>query len=114
MKMSMFSAAVVVKDAQRAKRFYRDKLGLKVLSDEDHWVTVGQPRGGSQLHLCEMTPLEKGNTGIVFAVDEKIDKAYQALRKKGVKFSVKPTMHEWGAECRFLDPDGNEFWLMGK
>ncbi len=113
MKLSPFSIAVVVKDVKKAKRFYTDKLGLKLLDDMDHWVTVGQPRTGIRLHLCETKPLEKGNTGIVFSVKEKTEEAYKALKKKGVRFSVPPTQHEWGMECRFLDPDGNEFWLMG-
>ncbi len=114
MKLSPFSVAVVVKDVKKAKKFYTGKLGLKLLDDAEHWVTVGQPRTGVRLHLCEMTPLEKGNTGIVFSVKEKTEQAYKELKKKGVQFSVPPTQHDWGMECRFLDPDGNEFWLMGK
>ena len=111
MKISPTSVAVVVKDLKRSKTFYVQKLGMKLLDNMGHWVTVGQPRG-VRIHLCQTKPLEKGNTGIMLQVDEKLDKAYQTLRKKGVKFSVPPTKQAWGVECRFLDPDGNEFWLM--
>lgn len=114
MKLSPVSVAVVVKDVKKAKKFYTQKLGLKLFDDTDHWVTVGQPRTGLRLHLCQMEPQEKGNTGILFSVDEKTEAAYKALKKKGVEFSVAPTQHEWGMECRFVDPDGNEFWLMGR
>ena len=111
MKLSVASVAVVVKDLKRAKGFYVQKLGMKLLDDMGHWVTVGQPRG-VRIHLCQVKPLEKGNTGILLQVDGKLEAAYQALKKKGVKFSVPPTKHDWGVECRLLDPDGNEFWLM--
>jgi catechol 2,3-dioxygenase-like lactoylglutathione lyase family enzyme len=112
MKTWPVSVAVVVKDLKRAKQFYTRKLGMKVLDDMDHWVTVGQPRKGARLHLCEAKPLEPGNTGIMISVDVPIEKAYRDMKKKGVRFSVPPTQREWGFECRFLDPDGNEFWLM--
>jgi catechol 2,3-dioxygenase-like lactoylglutathione lyase family enzyme len=114
MKLSPLSAAVVVKDVKKAKRFYTAKLGLKVLDDMGHWVTVGQSRTGVRIHLCETSPQEKGNTGIAFSVDATLEEAFQTLKKKGVKFSVPPKKQVWGVECRFLDPDGNEFWLMGK
>ncbi len=114
MKLSPTSVAVVVKDAKAARRFYTQKLGLKVLDDMDHWLTVGSEKTGMRLHLCQTKPLEKGNTGIVFAVDATTEKAYAALKKKGVKFTCPPKQHEWGMECRFVDPDGNEFWLMGE
>ncbi|MGC4117659.1 MAG: VOC family protein [Myxococcales bacterium] len=112
MKLSPATVAVVVKDLKAARKFYTQKLGLKVLDDMGHWLTVGADKNGMRLHLCEMKPLEKGNTGILFMVDTKIDKAYTALKKKGIKFTVVPTEREWGVECRFVDPDGNEFFLM--
>ncbi len=112
MKLSPLTAAVVVKDLKAARKFYTQKLGLKVLDDMDHWLTVGADEKGMRLHLCEMKPLEKGNTGILFSVDEKTDKAYAALKKKGVKFTKPPKRQPWGWECVFQDPDGNEFLLM--
>ncbi len=113
MKLAPFSVAVTVKDLKRSKRFFVGKLGMKLLDDMDHWVTVGQSKSGMRLHLCQTKPLDKENTGIALTVDGKLDRAYLALKKKGVKFSVPPTEQPWGVECRFLDPDGNEFWLAG-
>ena len=65
------------------------------------------------LHLCETTPLEPGNTGIAFQVDD-LDKAYKEMSGKGVEFTVKPKKEEWGYHAMFKDPDGNEFWLFGE
>jgi catechol 2,3-dioxygenase-like lactoylglutathione lyase family enzyme len=114
MKLKPSSVAVVVKDVKRSKKFYVQKLGMKVLDDMEHWVTVGQPRSGMRIHLCETKPPEKGNTGIALIADGPVLRAYAVLKKKGVKFSVPPKERPWGLECRLLDPDGNEYWLVGE
>jgi lactoylglutathione lyase len=109
---SIVDVAVVVSDANKSAEWYEAKLGLEIRAKQGHWVTVA-PKGatGAVLHLCEMTPLEKGNTGICFHVDD-LDKTYKELSSKGVEFTVKPTKEEWGTYAMFKDPDGNEFWLM--
>jgi len=107
----IYSAAVVVKDGKKAAQWYRQKLGFEV-KKEGHWITA-KPKGsrGPALHLCETTPHEKGNTGIMF-VAEDVNKTYEELLKKGVKFSKKPKDEGWGLYAMFSDPDGHEFWLM--
>lgn len=110
--------AVVVKDRQRSKRFFRDKVGMKVLHEFGHWIVMGDKRRGAQLHLCQMRefdpkfPMEKGNTGILILVDEPIEKAYKRMKARGVRFIQAPKREEWGWNCVFADPDGNEYWLM--
>jgi predicted enzyme related to lactoylglutathione lyase len=118
MKIRPVSAAVLVKNAKRAKKWYHDKLGLSVIEDGEHWITVGDAKTGMQLHLCEMTgrggkpKLEPGNTGILLMTDGDIEKTYAALKKKGVTFPHPPERTDWGGWfCMFADPDGNEFWL---
>jgi lactoylglutathione lyase len=109
---SISSAAVVVKDGKKAKKWYNEKLGFVVKSDDDHWITVAPPNGnGFEIHLCETKPLEKGNTGILFLVDN-LDKTYAELTRKGVKFSQKPVDKGWGKYAMMKDLDGNVFWMM--
>ncbi len=106
------SAAVVVRDAQRAKKWYEEKLGFTVKSDGDHWVTMAPKNArGFVIHLCETKPLEKGNTGVLFRVDD-LNKTYEELSKKGVRFEKKPKDEGWGAYALMKDLDGNVFWLM--
>ncbi len=107
---SIIDVAVVVSDPAKSADWYKDKLGLEIRDKEDHWVTVAPKGSDVVLHLCQTTPLEPGNTGIAFRVDD-LDKAYQEMSGKGVEFTLKPKKAEWGYYAMFKDPDGNEFWL---
>ncbi len=108
---SIIDVAVVVSDANKSAEWYRDKLGLEIRDKEGHWVTVAPKASDVVLHLCETTPLEQGNTGIAFRVDD-LDKAYKEMSEKGVEFTRNPTKKDWGSSAMFKDPDGNEFWLV--
>jgi catechol 2,3-dioxygenase-like lactoylglutathione lyase family enzyme len=100
--------AVMVSDAKKSAKWYKDKLGFSV-SVEDHWVTAW-PKGATwKLHLCE-GKLEPGNTGIGL-YSEDVKKTVDALKKKGVKFSRDYTKTEWGENAMFDDPDGNVLWI---
>ncbi len=107
----MGSIAVVVRDEKKAANWYKSKLGFVIKSNMEHWVTVA-PKGarGAVLHLCKTKPLEKGNTGIAFSVDN-LERTYRDLSKKGVRFTVKPRDDGWGLYAMFADLDGNVFWL---
>ncbi|MDG6922322.1 MAG: VOC family protein [Nitrososphaerota archaeon] len=109
-KISSF--AVVVRDEKKSAKWFKDKLGFQIESSKGHWVTV-VPKGtkGPLLHLCKTTPLEKGNTGIAFLTDD-LQKEYENLSRKGVKFTVKPRDDGWGMYSMFRDIDGNIFWLL--
>jgi len=106
--------AVVVSNAQEAKKWYVDKLGFKVVLDRGHVVCVSpNVNGGSLvLHLCadNFAPLEPGNTGIGFTADD-FEKTCEEFKAKGVRFSMQPTNEDGFKSAKFLDLDGNEFWL---
>lgn len=107
---SIYDIAIVVSNQSKAAEWYRDKLGFDIRSQEGHWVTVAPKGTDLLLHLCETTPLEQGNTGLAFSVDD-LDKTYQDMTGKGVEFTVPPKKTEWGMFAKFKDLDGNEFWL---
>jgi extradiol dioxygenase family protein len=112
------SVAVVVSDKEKAKKWYSEKLGLDIISEKAHWVTVGKKGKGGQIHLCQMTeidskfPLEPGNSGILFMVEGDIVKHYETLKARGVEFPQPPVKRPWGWECVFRDLDGNEHMIM--
>ena len=82
-----------------------------MLSDDEHWTTVGLKNGKTAPHLCPDEPLEPGNQGMVLWCDY-LDETYKELSKNGVEFTLKPT-EQWGVmQAKFVDPDGNEFSLV--
>ena len=108
--MQFSNVAVVVSDAKKARTWYTETLGFEPREDEGHWVTVA-PKGASvTLHLCQTQPPEKGNTGVGFTAKD-VAKLEAELRRKGVAFSQSAQKLPWGTVAKFLDPDGNEFWL---
>jgi catechol 2,3-dioxygenase-like lactoylglutathione lyase family enzyme len=109
---SIGTTAVVVSDAAKAAEWYREKLGLDVQgAPKEHWVAAGTKGSEPRLHLCQQSPLEKGNTGIAFLCDD-VEKTYEDLSRKGVKFTKPPTKEAWGTYAMLADLDGNEFWLV--
>jgi len=120
MSFTPVSAAIAVTDRKKAARWYGKALGWKTWDDEpEHWTTVGPRSGTFRIHLCEMggapgrrpPKSEVGNTGILLTTPEPFARACASLKRKGVKFSFPPKKLPWGWVARFLDPDGNEFWL---
>jgi catechol 2,3-dioxygenase-like lactoylglutathione lyase family enzyme len=114
------SVPVVVSDREKAKKWYTESLGLALIADEDHWVTVGGGQGkGSVLHLCQASenmpkpiPLESGPSGIVLALPGDFRTECKRLMEAGVEFSHQPEEAPWGWYATIRDPDGNEHHLM--
>ena len=109
---------VCVRDSEKARDFYRDKLGFEVRADQPmgpgaRWVEVG-PRG-AQTGLALFTPpgLESriGTFSMVFFVCNDVRATYEVLRSRGVQFTREPEEHESGVSASFVDLDGNEFVL---
>lgn len=113
----MASVAVVVSDREKARAWYTEKLGMTVLQDMDHWLTVGRKSKGGAIHLC-LGPevgysLEPGNTGILVLVDGDLKSECAKLKGRGVDFVHEPTKQPWGVwDATIRDPDGNEILLM--
>ncbi|MGI0129540.1 MAG: VOC family protein [Thermoplasmata archaeon] len=121
MSIRPVSTAIAVSDRATAAKWYRETLGFRVFDeDPEHWTTVGDRSGKFRLHLCEMGSKpgakpprsEVGNTGILLVTDEPFARTCARLKKTGVRFSMPPKKLPWGWLAKFLDPDGNEFWLM--
>lgn len=116
--MSVASVAVVVTSREAAKRWYTEKLGLTILTEMGHWVTVGRKGEGGAIHLCQLdeapagTTLEPGNSGILLVVPGTVQRAYADLRKRGVEFEGPPEERPWGWDVTIRDPDGNTLLLM--
>ena len=112
---ALVTAIIPVVDLDRAKRFYRDTLGLKPVdeTDEDAIYACG---GDTTLYLYVRPPSKAEHTLAGFIVDD-AEVAVQQLSAKGVQFEeydfpgLKTVNYlaEMGG-CRaawFKDPDGN-------
>jgi catechol 2,3-dioxygenase-like lactoylglutathione lyase family enzyme len=112
------SVAVVVSDRKKALDWYTKTLGLDVIANDGHWVTVGRKGRGGEIHLCQTTEydpngqLEPGNSGIMFRLPGKdFAASCGALKSRGVAFSQEPKKESWGWYASIRDPDGNEHML---
>ena len=112
------SVAVVVSDRHRSVKWYTETFGLDHLTDMDHWQTVGEKGRPTELHICQVSeyddkaPLEPGNTGIAFRLAGDFVAACEALKVRGVEFSVAATKADWGWWAMVKDPDGNELVVL--
>ena len=129
------SVAVLVTDAKRSAKWYRDKLGFEVLENRGHPVVVMARGSRTYFHLCEKCDAwEKdrpgGRTGVwlrcgepievidpetglrlVASKPDRVEKTYTELKRKGVRFREELTTTSWGKYAILEDPDGNLYEL---
>ena len=106
---------VVVSDMKRSVEFYRDKLGIPLKFESPDWTefatgatTLALHGGGVPGHPPAGDPSKvAGACSIGFNVDD-VDKTYEELKAKGIRFVMPPTQRE-GEGIKLavaIDPDG--------
>jgi serine phosphatase RsbU (regulator of sigma subunit)/predicted enzyme related to lactoylglutathione lyase len=116
---------IFVKNQDRSLQFYVEKLGFKVVADENYetggrWVAVAPPDGNVVLSLT--TPKRNseeykliGRCRHAVFVTEDVLAKYDDWRKHGVRFHHPPQMTLWGGILTsFEDLDGNTFVLVSR
>ena len=115
---------IFVSDQERSLHFFVDRLGFSLVSDVrfasgKRWVEVCPPDGAAILALARPSPgLNEdrfiGNSGLVTFLTENVEAKYKEWSNRGVHFTMPPHTPSWGGMfCRFVDPDGNRFALLG-
>ena len=114
--MRIAQIAIVVRDLDRAKGFYRDQLGLAHLFDAPPGLSFFQC-GEVRLMLTPPEGPETAGISIVYYEVEDIEAAHRSLEAGGTPFESAPHFIAklgdkdlWLAICR--DPDGNMVGLM--
>ena len=113
-------ASIWVKDQDEALKFYCDKLGFKVVSDNAtgmpgyRWLTVAPPQQeGFELVLNLATTPEQlagvGRQGIFIVDSSDVRADYAAFKAKGVKIQSELNVNPWGSDFVFEDLYGNDF-----
>lgn len=117
-KLMMFSVAV--RDMPKAKAFYADTLGLKIVNDlrrDDHnwWVSLSLPEGVAMTLTTALENMQPGTLKLYFATSD-VAAAHQELSGKGAKVSeVKNDLYGPGSGVKWMqiqDPDGNQVLLV--
>jgi len=111
---------VNVRDQQKALEFFTKTLGFELVTDVPmgktaRWIEVRPP--GAQTALALWTPpgLEDriGTFSCIVFESPDVQKAYEELAEKGVKFTDAPKVQAGGLMGLFVDTDGNSFVLRG-
>lgn len=110
------------RDQDRALSFYTEKLGFKVVTDQQmgpgqRWIEL-QVGGAGATRLVLFTPEgHESRIGTVFngafACDN-VEKTYEELRGRGVEFVAPPKHEPWGTIAVLKDPDGNQIALSSR
>jgi methylmalonyl-CoA/ethylmalonyl-CoA epimerase len=110
--------AIVVRDLERAKAFYRDLLGLEWLFDAPPSLSFFQC-GEVRLMLSPPEGPETACLSIIYYQVEDVAAAHRALAEADVPFESEPHVVAklgsndlWLAICR--DPEGNMVGLMSE
>jgi catechol 2,3-dioxygenase-like lactoylglutathione lyase family enzyme len=111
---TVWSITLYVSDLERAKKFYEETLGLEKKYEYSSYV--GFECGGVEIGL--IPKLEKGqkisplSPPVNFLVDN-IERAYDELKRRGVKFTKELHEEPWGGtQATFKDPDGNTLEIL--
>lgn len=112
---------IPVKDQDRALRFYTEKLGFRILTDQEmgptqRWIELSIP--GADTGIVLFTP--EGHEDRIgtfvntsWEVDN-IDQTYADLLAQGVEFAKPPQKQPWGTFAIMKDSEGNQIVLSSR
>jgi serine phosphatase RsbU (regulator of sigma subunit) len=105
-------------------RFFVEQLGFSLILDVrfasgNRWIQVAPPEGTAGLAL--LLPRAElgeeslvGHSAPVTFLTEDVEATYRKWSERGVRFTMPLQRPSWGGTfCRFEDPDGNLFVLVG-
>lgn len=111
----LIEVILYVQDTDAQVRFYRDRLGLKVLHptgttdySSESWVTLDTGKCTLALHAGGKGRIGEDTPKIVFGVEE-IETARQELLEGGVKIGEIRQAAPGVMVCDGRDPEGNPF-----
>src|SRR3954468_23998185 len=120
---------VIVRDQDEALRFYTDQLGMVIRDDRRmgafRWLTVTpspdspvaivlqKPSAPYQTPAEAETMLARVGHGTMWVVETSDCRGTaEALKARGVKFTVEPEAMPWGVSAVFTDLYGNPYNLL--
>jgi catechol 2,3-dioxygenase-like lactoylglutathione lyase family enzyme len=112
--------SIAVSDVKKAKEFYAEKLGLEVVtdyrrSDDNWWVTLTPPGGGTSITLARSSSVKKttqpGTLSFYLSTSD-IAATHKELNERGAKTNeIQNDLYGPGSGVKWFnldDPDGNQ------
>jgi len=99
-------AVVFTQDAERARAFFRDSLGLSSVDAGGGWLIFALPSAELAAHPSEEEPRQE-----LYLMCEDIHAAVAELSEKGVEFATEIADERWGLTTRFHLPGGGQMAL---
>ena len=111
--------SIPTRNQDLALAFYTEKLGFKLVTDQPHddkqrWIELRI--GGSDTRFVLFT-MDESKIGSYFngaLACDNVERTYQELTERGVKFDGPPRTEAWGSFALFDDIDGNKFLLSSR
>ncbi|HYE87901.1 MAG TPA: VOC family protein, partial [Vicinamibacterales bacterium] len=137
-RLALTRVTILVRDQDEALQFYTEKLGMEKRLDQAFAGAYAKPAGGAPLRWVTVGPAGQKDIEIVlqkpdralhgdrvdemtsqigrgptwaFATDN-CERAYEELRRRGVRFLMPPQKQPWGTQAIFEDLYGNSFALV--
>jgi len=122
MKINRCLIQIFVNDLDKSIAWYKEKLGMDLISHAKEWESATMRVGGVDYDVCQPIPKWGSNwlkakrnigglRGIFFYTDN-INQTYKEMKTKRDKFLKAPFKTPWGEyKAHFVDIDGNEFSL---
>ncbi len=112
---------IAVGDQDRALEFYTQKLGFRILTDQQftptqRWIELSIPGAESGIALFT-PPGHEDRVGTFVNTSWEVDnveKTYEELLAKGVEFTAAPVKQPWGTSVVMKDSEGNTIVLGSK
>jgi predicted enzyme related to lactoylglutathione lyase len=107
-------AELPVVDQDRAIRFYTGKVGLDVVVDSPYgpgwrWLEFAIPGAATKILVTRREGAPREEPAIILVVED-VERAFEALKDRGVAFTQPPTTAPWSAEesyALFRDSEDN-------
>lgn len=112
---------IPVRDQQRALEFYTEKLGFRVLTNQElsptqRWIELSIP--GAETGITLFTPEgQEGRIGTFLNTSwevDRLEKTYAELIARGVEFASPPEKQPWGHFAMLKDSEGNTIVLSSR
>lgn len=101
-------AIIYSKDAETARRFFRETLDWKSVDAGQGWLIFALPPAELAAHPAED---ENNGTHELFLMCDDINNTLAELRQKKVAIAAEPADYGWGIMARIEIPGGGEIGL---